>query len=93
MASLADLRVEYSKAALDEDHSDADPLRQFTRWWDEAQAAQVREANAMTLATAAADGRPGARTVLLKGYDENGFVFFTNYKSRKGTELADNPRA
>lgn len=93
MRNLADLRVEYSKAALDDDHSDADPLRQFTRWWDEAMAAEVREANAMALATADADGRPSARMVLLKGYDEAGFVFFTNYDSRKGVELDANPRA
>lgn len=93
MSSPADPRVDYSKAALDEDHCDADPVRQFALWWDEAMAAKVRERNAMTLATASADGRPGARTVLLKGFDEDGFVFFTNYESRKGAELAANPRA
>lgn len=93
MNSPADPRVDYSKAALDEDHSDTDPMRQFALWWDQAMAAKVRERNAMTLATASADGRPGARTVLLKGFDENGFVFFTNYESRKGAELAANPRA
>jgi pyridoxamine 5'-phosphate oxidase len=91
--NIADLRTDYARAALDEEHSDADAVRQFTRWWDEAMASQVREANAMTLATAEADGRPAARTVLLKGYDERGFVFFTNYQSRKGRELAANPRA
>jgi pyridoxamine 5'-phosphate oxidase len=91
--TLADLRVEYARAALDEEHADADPLRQFARWWEEAIAAQVREGNAMTLATADADGRPSARTVLLKGFDAEGFVFFTNYQSRKGRELADNPHA
>lgn len=91
--NIADLRIDYARAALDEEHSDADALRQFTRWWDEAMAAQVREANAMTVATADADGRPAARTVLLKGYDERGFVFFTNYESRKGRELGANPRA
>jgi pyridoxamine 5'-phosphate oxidase len=91
--SLADLRTEYMRGELDEQHADPDPFRQFARWWDEASAAQVREANAMTLATAADDGTPAARTVLLKGYDEAGFVFYTNYESRKGRELAANPRA
>ena len=91
--NIADLRTDYARSALDEEHSDADAIRQFTRWWDEAMASQVREANAMTAATADADGRPAARTVLLKGYDERGFVFFTNYESRKGRELAANPRA
>lgn len=90
---IAHLRTDYARAALDEEHSNADAIRQFTRWWDEAMASQVREANAMTLATAGADGRPAARTVLLKGYDERGFVFFTNYLSRKGRELEANPRA
>lgn len=91
--NIADLRTDYARAALDEEHSDADAVRQFTRWWEEAMAAQVREANAMTVATADADGRPSARTCLLKGYDERGFVFFTNYVSRKGRELTANPRA
>ena len=91
--NIADIRTDYARAALDEEHTDADAVRQFTRWWDEAMSAQVREANAMTLATADADGRPAARTVLLKGYDERGFVFFTNYLSRKGRELEANPRA
>ena len=91
--NIADIRTDYARAALDEDHSEADAIRQFTRWWDEAMASKVREANAMTVATADADGRPGARTVLLKGYDEHGFVFFTNYESRKGRELSANSRA
>lgn len=91
--NISDLRTEYMRGELDDQHADADPLKQFTRWWDEAANAQVREANAMTLATADADGRPAARTVLLKGYDAAGFVFFTNYESRKGRELAANPRA
>jgi pyridoxamine 5'-phosphate oxidase len=91
--NISDLRTEYRRGELDDQHADADPLKQFARWWDEAGKAQVREANAMTLATADADGRPAARTVLLKGYDAAGFVFFTNYESRKGRELAANPRA
>jgi len=91
--NVQDLRQEYKRGALDEEHADADPIRQFGRWWDEALAAEVVEANAMTVATADAGGRPAARMVLLKGFDERGFVFFTNYESRKGAELAANPRA
>jgi len=90
---IADLRKEYARAALDEAHADADPIRQFAHWWDEAMKSQLPEPNAMTLATADARGRPAARTVLLKGFDENGFVFFTNYESRKGNELVANARA
>jgi pyridoxamine 5'-phosphate oxidase len=91
--NISDLRQEYKRGALDEAHADADPIRQFKRWWDEALAAEVQEANAMTLATANSAGRPAARTVLLKGFDEHGFVFFTNYESRKGEELNTNPFA
>lgn len=91
--SIADLRNEYSRAALDEAHADADPIRQFAHWWDEAIKSQLPEPNAMTLATADTSGRPAARTVLLKGFDAEGFVFFTNYESRKGKELAANARA
>jgi pyridoxamine 5'-phosphate oxidase len=91
--NIADLRTDYARAALDEEHTDCNAVHQFTRWWDEALSAEVREANAMTLATADASGRPAARTVLLKGYDERGFVFFTNYLSRKGRELEANPQA
>ena len=71
----------------------SDPLQLFTEWFEAAQAAGLELPEAMTLATAAADGRPSARTVLLKGVDERGFAFFTNYESRKGNELSDNPRA
>ena len=91
--NIADLRVEYKRGELDESHADVDPIAQFSRWWDEAAAAQVREANAMTLATADGEGKPSARTVLLKGFDQSGFVFFTNYDSRKGAELDSNARA
>ena len=91
--NIQDLRQEYKRGALDETHADADPIKQFGRWWDEAVAADVPEANAMTLATADSSGRPSARTVLLKGFDTSGFVFFTNYESRKGDELAANPLA
>lgn len=93
MDEIARLRTEYKKGALDEESADADPVRQFARWWDEVLQSKLPEPNAMTLATADRNGAPSARTVLLKGYDESGFVFFTNYESRKGRELADNPRA
>jgi pyridoxamine 5'-phosphate oxidase len=78
---------------LDETDVDPDPLRQFAAWFEEAGAAGVRAPEATALATAAADGRPSVRMVLLKGFDERGFVFFTGYESRKGEELAANPRA
>ncbi len=91
--ALAALRTEYSRAALDEGDVARDPVEQFTRWFAEARAAQVREPNAMTLASASRDGTPSARIVLLKGVDARGFVFFTDYRSQKGTELTDNPRA
>lgn len=91
--SLTDLRRDYARARLTEGDVDDDPLRQFARWFDDARAAQVHEPNAMTLATATPDGRPSARLVLLKGVDDRGFVFFTDYRSRKGLELAANPRA
>ncbi|MFN3564730.1 MAG: pyridoxamine 5'-phosphate oxidase [Burkholderiaceae bacterium] len=93
MKNIAQIRRDYKRGALDEEHADADPIRQFARWWDEAVASEVLEVNAMTLATADAQGRPSARIVLLKGFDSNGFVFYTNYDSRKAQELAANPRA
>ncbi len=91
--SIADLRREYALARLDEKDVSRDPIAQFARWFAEAQAAEVEEPNAMILATAAADATPSARVVLLKGFDERGFVFFTDYRSRKGAELEANPRA
>jgi pyridoxamine 5'-phosphate oxidase len=91
--SPADLRREYARHKLMESDLDADPVRQFQRWFDEALAAGLHEPHAMTLATATPDGRPSARMVLLRGVDANGFVFFTNYDSRKGLELTANPRA
>jgi len=91
--SLADLRKDYSLSGLLEKDLARDPFRQFDKWFQEAQAAKLVEPNAMTLATATRDGRPSARTVLLKGVDGRGFVFYTNYESRKGRELAENPRA
>jgi pyridoxamine 5'-phosphate oxidase len=89
--SIADLRREYSLAGLHEDDLAQDPFRQFEVWFNDAMAAHVYETNAMTLATATRDGRPSARIVLLKGVDDSGFVFYTNYESRKGQELAENP--
>jgi pyridoxamine 5'-phosphate oxidase len=80
-------------ASLDEADLDPDPLAQFRRWFDQAVTASVQMPEAMTLATATADGMPAARVVLLRGVDQRGFVFFTNYQSRKGRELAANPRA
>jgi pyridoxamine 5'-phosphate oxidase len=90
---LARLRVEYSQRALSEQEVHANPFRQFAQWLDEAVAAKAIEPNAMTLATATPDGMPSARVVLLKAIDGDEFSFFTNYLSRKGRELAENPRA
>ncbi|WP_336515005.1 pyridoxamine 5'-phosphate oxidase [Pollutibacter soli] len=88
--SIADIRKEYKMASLSEDQVDPSPIIQFDKWWREAVAAKIDEVNAMTLATVAADGRPSARIVLLKEYTGQGFVFFTNYFSRKGTEISGN---
>jgi pyridoxamine 5'-phosphate oxidase len=88
---LQDMREEYASAELSENSVKADPIKQFTVWFDEAQEAKVPEQNAMTLSTATTDGRPSARIVLLKGYSDAGFVFFTNYLSRKGKEIGKNP--
>ena len=93
MTSLTDLRREYASRALDEHDAHADPIAQFTMWFDEALKSQLLDANAMTLATASARGEPSARIVLLKGADAGGFVFYTNYDSTKGRDLAANPRA
>lgn len=91
--SLASLRMEYTKAGLIEADCDPDPLRQFAVWFGQALAAGLPDPNAVTLATCTPDGRPSARVVLLKGVDERGLTFFTNYESRKGRELAANPLA
>jgi pyridoxamine 5'-phosphate oxidase len=93
MPSLADLRKDYSLAGLLEKDLAKDPFRQFEKWFQEVEAAKLVEPNAMTLATTGQDGRPSARTVLLKGLDGRGFVFYSNYESRKGRELAQLPRA
>lgn len=91
--SLADLRKDYSLAGLSEKDLARDPFRQFEKWFQEAEAAKITEPNAMTLSTSTRDGRPSARTVLLKNIDGRGFVFFSNYESRKGRELHENPHA
>lgn len=91
--SIADLRKSYERAELNESASHADPLRQFEQWLAEAIAAQVPEPNAMTLATVASNLRPSTRIVLIKSFDARGIVWYTNYNSRKGTELAGNPYA
>lgn len=91
--SIADLRRAYTRADLSEHDADPDPIRFFERWFGEALHAEVREPNAMTLATIGAEGQPAARIVLLKGVDAQGFVFFTNYESRKARELEAHPRA
>lgn len=88
-----DLRIEYRRGRLSETDVSPDPWITFHAWFDEARQAGLHEANAMTLATASSDGRPSARIVLLKGVDRRGFCFFTNYTSRKGQELAQNPWA
>jgi pyridoxamine 5'-phosphate oxidase len=93
MTTLADLRKNYSRGALDAADVDPDPVRQFETWFAQALDAQLPEPNAMTLATVDTNGRPSARIVLIKGVDARGFVFYTNYDSRKGRELAGNPAA
>jgi len=91
--NIADLRKSYEKAELSEDASASDPLKQFERWLNEAIQSEVPEPNAMTVATVASNMRPSTRVVLIKGYDERGIVWYTNYDSRKGKELAGNPFA
>ena len=91
--NIADLRQEYMRAGLSEAHADADPLRQFERWFEDALRAKVPLPNAMTLATVTSAGAPSARIVLLKGVERGGFVFYTNYLSRKGRELDTSARA
>src|SRR3982750_441633 len=93
MTSIADIRKDYKMQTLLERDVDADPISQFGKWWHEATHSDIDEVNAMTLATATAEGTPSARIVLLKEYNEQGFVFFTNYKSRKGNDLEENPQA
>lgn len=91
--SIADLRKDYSSETLLETAIASHPIQQFDKWWQQAIDSQIDEANAMTLATASSDGMPSARIVLLKGFNQEGFVFFTNYKSYKGLQLEENPKA
>jgi pyridoxamine 5'-phosphate oxidase len=91
--SISHVRTDYSKAELTEEQAGEDPLILFRNWLDFAEQSQLPEFNAMTLATVSATGQPSARIVLLRGFDERGLTFFTNYHSRKGQEIANNPRA
>ncbi|MGV3742622.1 MAG: pyridoxamine 5'-phosphate oxidase [Burkholderiaceae bacterium] len=91
--SIADLRKEYMRASLDERDTDEDPIRQFERWFHEARQADVPEPNAMSVSTVGVNGRPSSRILLLKDMGSSGFTWFTNYESRKGRELAENPYA
>jgi pyridoxamine 5'-phosphate oxidase len=91
--SVADLRKDYTRSGLSKADSDPNPFQQFQKWFDQARAAQLLEPNAMTVATVGADGKPSARMVLLKDFDEQGFVFYTNYESQKAQEILVNPWA
>ena len=93
MTSIADIRRDYKLQTLLETDVAENPIQQFTRWWDDALNSAIDEVNAFTLATATIEGKPSARIVLLKGYNESGFVFYTNYTSNKGNQLAHNPEA
>ncbi len=93
MQNIAGIRKDYKQQTLLEKDVAVNPFEQFAKWWNEALQSQIEEVNAMTLATATKAGQPSARIVLLKGYDENGFVFFTNYHSHKGKQMEENPRA
>lgn len=88
---IENIRTDYQSASLSEQDTDASPIKQFGKWFDEAIHAQIHEPTAMTLATATHDGRPSARIVLMKGYNTDGFSFYTNYLSRKGKEIGKNP--
>ena len=91
--SIADIRRDYSHQSLSEKDADPNAIRQFEKWWHEAVNSKIDDVNAMTLATASVDGLPSARIILLKGFDEKGFLFFTNYESYKAQQLAENPKA
>lgn len=91
--SIADIRRDYSHQSLSEKEADVNAIKQFEKWWNEAVSSKIDEVNAMTLATASADGLPSARIVLLKEFSEKGFVFFTNYESYKAQQMAENPKA
>ncbi len=91
--NIADIRRDYSHKSLSENDMEADAIKQFEKWWDEAVSSKIDEVNAMTLATASIDALPSARIVLLKEFNEKGFVFFSNYESYKAQQLAENPKA
>jgi pyridoxamine 5'-phosphate oxidase len=91
--SIADIRLNYALKSFSEKDAHANPIHQFDIWWKEAVDSEIAEVNSMTLATASVDGTPSARIVLLKGFSEDGFVFFTNYNSFKGKQLTENPKA
>jgi pyridoxamine 5'-phosphate oxidase len=91
MSSIADIRKDYQLKSLSEHDVSPDPVKQFRLWWDEAIASKIEEVNAMTVATASADGTPYARILLLKGFSEKGFAFFTNYNSAKGKAACREP--
>lgn len=93
MMNIADIRKDYKLQTLNEADVAVDAIKQFDKWWQEAISSSIDEVNALTLATASLDGKPSARIVLLKGFDEKGFVFFTNYDSKKGQQLQANPAA
>lgn len=93
MSSIAHIRNDYKLKSLNESDAHPNAIRQFDKWWQEALSSNIPEVNAMTLATCSADGVPSARIVLLKAYDDNGFIFFTNYNSYKAQQLTENPRA
>ena len=90
---VSNIRTEYKLKSLSEEDTAANPFEQFATWWNEARNSRLQEVNAMTLSTATPDGIPSSRIVLLKGYDPRGFIFYTNYNSAKGKELAENPKA
>ena len=91
--SIFDLRKDFKKGTLDEHDVERSPFDQFNKWFKEAISSEIPEVNAMTLATASKSGRPSVRTVLLKQYDDKGFVFFTNYESKKAKDISENPQA
>ena len=92
-AYINNLRHDFARESLDEKDVDANPLKQFGKWFKEAVEAKVNEPNAMSLSTVSEEGRPSSRIVLLRNFDDNGFVFYTNYTSRKGAEIEGNPHA
>ena len=93
MISIADIRKDYKLRSLEEKDTNSNAISQFDKWWQDALKSDIDEVNAFVLSTATKAGKPSSRVVLLKGFDENGFVFFTNYQSHKGKELAENPQA